>query len=76
MTKINKIEELDKAMEIALECDSEVLIEEYLQGQSTTVGVLEKLVDNKIETFATPILEFKTKTEWYDYEAKYTKGMT
>ena len=59
-------------MDIAYKSDSKVLIEEYLQGYSCTVGVLDK--DN--ETFATPILGFETKTEWYDYEAKYTEGMT
>ena len=76
MTKVNSIDELDSAMEVALKCDREILIEEYLQGQSATVGVLEKEVDGKREIFATPILEFRTKTEWYDYEAKYTKGLT
>lgn len=77
MTKVNKIEELDSAMEVALKCDKEILIEEYLIGESATVGVLErKREDGSIETFATPILGFKTKTEWYDYEAKYTKGLT
>jgi len=72
MTKVNSINELDNAMNIALKCDNEILIEEYLEGQSATVGVLE----SEEKTFATPILEFKTKTEWYDYEAKYTKGLT
>ena len=77
MTKVNKIEELDDAMLEALKCDKEILIEEYLQGESATVGVLERKLENgEVETFATPILGFKTKTEWYDYEAKYTKGMT
>ena len=77
MTKVNSIDELDSAMEVALKCDKEILIEEYLIGESVTVGVLErKKEDNTIETFATPILGFKTKTEWYDYEAKYTKGLT
>ena len=77
MTKVNKIEELDDAMKVALECDKEILIEEYLTGESATVGVLERKTENgSIETFATPILGFKTKTEWYDYEAKYTKGLT
>ncbi len=77
MTKVNSIDELDCAMDKALECDKEILIEEYLKGTSATVGVLErKREDNSIETFATPILAFKTKTEWYDYEAKYTKGLT
>ena len=76
MTKVNSMNELDSAMEAALKCDREVLIEEYLQGQSATVGVLERIKDGKREIFATPILEFRTKTEWYDYEAKYTKGLT
>jgi len=77
MTKVNCENELDKAMEEALKCDKEILIEEYLQGKSATVGVLErKKEDGTIETFATPILGFRTKTEWYDYEAKYTKGLT
>lgn len=76
MTKVNSIDELDNAMEVALKCDKEILIEEYLVGESATVGVLERMVDGKKEIFATPILGFKTKTEWYDYEAKYTKGLT
>ena len=76
MTKVNSADELDNAMMEALKCDKEILIEEYLVGESATVGVLEREVDGKIETFATPILGFKTKTEWYDYEAKYTKGLT
>ena len=76
MTKVNSPEELDNAMLEALKCDKEILIEEYLVGESATVGVLEREKDGKVETFATPILGFKTKTEWYDYEAKYTKGLT
>lgn len=77
MTKVNSVDELDNAMQEALKCDKEILIEEYLIGESATVGVLERQKeDGSIEIFATPILGFKTKTEWYDYEAKYTKGLT
>lgn len=76
MTKVNSFEELDNALDIAFKCDKEILIEEYLQGESATVGVLERIGENGREIFATPILGFKTKTEWYDYEAKYTKGLT
>ena len=72
MTKVDNIEKLDEAMDIALKCDSEILIEEYLQGISATIGVLE----NEDKIFATPILEFRTKTLWYDFEAKYTEGLT
>ena len=77
MTKVNTTDELDSALDVAFKCDKEILIEEYLQGESATVGVLERINEKgERETFATPILGFRTKTEWYDYEAKYTKGLT
>ena len=72
MSKVNNQNELIKAVELARKYNSEVLIEEYLTGVSATVGVLEK--DGV--PFATEILELRPKNEWYDYEAKYTKGMT
>lgn len=74
MSKVDNINELKAALEIAQKSDKKILLEEYLNGISITVGVLED-VENK-QVFATPILEFRTKTEWYDYEAKYTKGLT
>ena len=72
MSKVNNETELIKAVEDARKYNSEILIEEYLVGVAATVGVLEK--DGK--AFATEILELRPKNEWYDYEAKYTKGMT
>ncbi len=73
MTKVDAPEELEAAFLEAKKSDDKILIEEYLQGESATVGVLE---DSSGVPFATPILGFKTKTLWYDYEAKYTEGMT
>ena len=72
MSKVNNESELVKAVENARKYNAEILIEEYLVGVAATVGVLEK--DGK--AFATEILELRPKNEWYDYEAKYTKGMT
>jgi len=72
MTKVNSPEELIAAYNEATKYNPDVLIEEYLTGISATVGVLE----HNGETFATEILELRPKNEWYDYEAKYTKGMT
>ena len=72
MNKVNNQEELVKAVEEARKYNANILIEEYLVGISTTVGVLEK----NGKAFATEILELRPKKEWYDYEAKYTKGMT
>ena len=74
MSKVDNIEELKEALKVAQKSDKKILLEEYLQGISITVGVLEDIEKNK--TFATPILEFRTKTLWYDFEAKYTEGMT
>ncbi len=72
MNKVNNEAELVDAVATARKYNAQVLIEEYLVGIAATVGVLEK--DGK--AFATEILELRPKNEWYDYEAKYTKGMT
>jgi D-alanine-D-alanine ligase len=56
------------------------IVEKYITGQEITVGVLEELGQNKNgkDIWALPILELrpKSKAGFYDYEAKYTKGMT
>ncbi|MBQ9245803.1 D-alanine--D-alanine ligase [bacterium] len=72
MTKVNKPEELEAAYNEAIKFNDDVLIEEFINGFFITVGVLEK--DKK--AFATEILEIRPKNEWYDFEAKYTKGMS
>ncbi len=72
MNKVENEAELVKAVEEARKYNSEILIEEYLVGIAATVGVLE----NNGKAVATEILELRPKNEWYDYEAKYTKGMT
>lgn len=72
MTKVESEAKLIKAVQEAQKYNPNILIEEYLVGICATVGVLE----NNNETFATEILELRPKNEWYDYEAKYTEGMT
>ena len=72
MTKVNSKNELVPAYKEALKFNDDVLIEEFIDGFFVTVGVLEK--DGK--PFATEILEIRPKNEWYDFEAKYTKGMS
>lgn len=72
MSKVENENELLRAVFDAQRFNPDVLIEEYLVGICATVGVLH----NNGETFATEILELRPKNEWYDYEAKYTKGMT
>lgn len=72
MTKVEAESNFNEALLYAFKFSNSVLIEEYLEGLSTTVGVLD--IGN--ETIATPILAFHPKNEWYDFEAKYTAGMT
>ena len=72
MSKVICDGELYDAVTKARKYNKEVLIEEFIDGFFVTVGVLEK--DKK--AFATEILEIRTKTEWYDFEAKYTQGMS
>ena len=49
-----------------------VLVEAFCDGDEITVGVLGYGPTMR----ALPVLELIPKTEFYDYEAKYTKGMT
>ena len=72
MSKVENQDELIKGVDEARKYNPDVLIEEYLVGICATVGVLE----DKGKIFATEILELRPKNEWYDYEAKYTKGLT
>jgi D-alanine-D-alanine ligase len=60
--------EVDRAQSEALKCDPRVLWEKFIQGQELTVGFL----DNQ----PLPLIEIVPKKGLYDYEAKYTKGMT
>ncbi|HEX7652704.1 MAG TPA: D-alanine--D-alanine ligase [Verrucomicrobiae bacterium] len=52
----------------ALKFDSEVLVEEKIIGRETTVGILGG------ETL--PVVEVRPKAGHYDYQNKYTPGMT
>ncbi|MCX8021279.1 MAG: D-alanine--D-alanine ligase [Syntrophorhabdaceae bacterium] len=61
-------EEVEKAIETAFQYDRKVLIERYIEGDEITVGI----VNGKI----LPVIQVVPKKGFYDFEAKYTKGMT
>ena len=61
----NKIEE---AVKLALAFSDKALIEEYIPGREITVAILGKE--------ALPVLEIIPKDGFYDYERKYTPGMS
>ena len=60
--------ELIPALEYAFNYDNSVLVEEYIQGRELTV----MLIDGK----AQPVCEIIPSHEFYDYECKYTAGMS
>ncbi|MCA9798988.1 MAG: D-alanine--D-alanine ligase [Cyanobacteria bacterium HKST-UBA04] len=74
MSKVDKACDLPAAIETALSHSPYVMVEPFVSGPSLTVGVLDQMEAG--QTVATPILELRTKTGWYDYEAKYTPGLT
>jgi D-alanine-D-alanine ligase len=60
--------ELAAAVEDAAKYDTEVMIERYAKGRELTVGILG---DQPL-----PPVEIRPKKGIYDYESKYTAGMT
>lgn len=65
---VNSDEELEPALDYAFKYDSSVLVEEYIEGRELTVMVL----DGK----AYPVCEIIPSHQFYDYECKYTAGMS
>ncbi len=67
ITKVKKIDELDRAINHALEEDSSVLLEEFIEGREMTNGVFE--INGEFSRL--PVTEIISKNEFFDYEAKY-----
>lgn len=57
-----------EAVDLAFQYDDTVLVEEFIKGREITVSVL----DGK----ALPIVEIIPKNKFFDFQAKYEKGMT
>lgn len=60
--------DINEAVKLALKFSEKALIEEYIPGRELTIAVIEN------EAF--PVLEIKPKHSLYDYECKYTSGMS
>jgi D-alanine-D-alanine ligase len=68
LTLVKDPKDLSAAIALASRYDSEVMVEEYIAGRELTVGILG---DD-----ALPVLEIVAKHELFDYECKYTPGMS
>ncbi len=60
--------EIGDALELAFKYSKRVLVEEFIPGREIAVGI--------IDSHTLPILEIIPKHELYDYECKYTDGMS
>lgn len=65
---VNEPDELEPAVREASQFDTEVMIERFAKGRELTVSV--------IGDQALPPVEIRPKKGIYDYESKYTPGMT
>jgi D-alanine-D-alanine ligase len=72
MSKVNKREELEAAIEKAFREDDQVLIEEFISGREFTIGVFR----SKGQILTLPFTEVRSKKEFFDFEAKYTAGLS
>tara|TARA_Y100000591_G_C21740397_1_gene649023 strand:+ start:64 stop:957 length:894 start_codon:yes stop_codon:yes gene_type:complete len=68
LTFVNKHQDLRPAILKSQKFDKSMLIEEYIKGREITVGIIGKNV--------LPIVEIFPDHKIYDYECKYTTGMS
>ena len=68
LTIVHNENDYDSAVEEAFKYDDEILIEEFISGKEITVSIVDEDV--------LPIIEIRPEHGLYDYECKYTKGMT
>ena len=72
VTKVIDVEGLSDAVKLALTEGQEVIIEQFIQGTEVTCGIFK----TKAKQLIFPITEIVSKKDFFDYEAKYTLGMS
>jgi len=68
LTLVKKAQDLDAAVKLASHYDDEVMAEQFIPGREFTVGILGDV--------PLPVGEIVSKHELFDYETKYTPGMS
>jgi D-alanine-D-alanine ligase len=71
MSKVKNQYDLQAAIDKAFKEDTQILIEEFIEGREFTVGVVK--LDGKVTVL--PVTEVETAKEFFDFEAKYTPGV-
>ena len=72
MSKVQNIAGLAEALEKAFHEDNQVLVEEFIKGREFSIGVARLKGQIKV----LPATEIISSKEFFDYEAKYTPGVS
>lgn len=72
MSKVYNVAALPAALEKAFHEDEQVLVEEFIQGREFSRGIAR--LHGKITVL--PATEIKSSKDFFDYEAKYTPGVS
>ena len=72
MSKVKSAAELPNALAKAFKEDSQVLVEEFVDGREFSIGVYK----TKGNIVVLPTTEVKTTNDFFDFDAKYTPGAT
>lgn len=72
VSKVKEKHEIQAAVDKAFSEDNQILIEEFLEGREFSIGCYE----HNGEIVVLPPSEIISKNEFFDYEAKYTTGVT
>ena len=72
MSKVKSFDDLQTALDKAFNEDSQVLVEEFVEGREFSIGVFK----TRGKIVVLPTTEVKTKNEFFDFDAKYTPGVT
>lgn len=72
MSKINQADQLENSLIQAFKEDSQVLVEEFIQGREFSIGVYQSKDGIKV----LPCTEVIPSNDFFDFDAKYTPGAT
>ncbi|GAB2689595.1 D-alanine--D-alanine ligase [Mucilaginibacter koreensis] len=72
MSKVHYVAALPAALEKAFHEDEQILIEEFIQGREFSIGIAS--LNGKVTVL--PPTEIISSKEFFDYEAKYTPGVS
>lgn len=72
VSKVKDEKELNQAIAAAFAEDRQVIVEKFVKGIEVTCG----LIKTSTREYIFPVTEIVSKTEFFDYQAKYTTGMS